>query len=110
MAHSIDPTGPRTKHFITGSSARQRGWKWLCWRKPRRARQTSAPEASGPQSDHAGLALGDVYGNAGPEAGPAAGLGSPEAARGLRVPAWQGNQRLQQGPCFPPEPTWGMES
>lgn len=110
MAHLIDPTGPRAKHFITGSSARQRGWKWLCWRKPRRARQTSAPEASGPQSDHAGLALGDVYGNAGPEAGPAAGLGSPEAARGLRVPAWQGNQRLQRGPCFPPEPTWGMES
>lgn len=100
-------TSPRAKHFITGSPARQRGWKWPCWRKPRRASQTSALEASGPWPDHAELARWGVYGNVGPEASPAAGLGSPEAPPGSECQLGRGHQRLQLRPCFPPPSTWG---
>lgn len=106
MPHPSSPTSPTSatsptaKHFITGSPARQRGWRWPCWRKPRRASQTSALEASGPWTDHAGLAHWGVYGNVGPEAGPAAGLASLEAPPGLRVPAWQGTSKAAAEALF----------
>lgn len=47
------------------------------------------PQGRQPTDGHVGLAHWGVYGNTGPEASAAAGLGSPEAPPGLKVPAWQ---------------------
>lgn len=104
------PPVPQRKHFITGSPARRRGWKWPRERKPHRVSQTSALEASSPRTGHVGLAHWGVYGNTGPEAGPAAGLGSPEAPPDLKVPAWQETSKAAAEALFSSPPTWGVES
>lgn len=103
------PHQPQRKHFITGSPARQRGWKWPCERKPHRVSQTLVPEANSPRTGHVGLARWRVYGNTGPEAGPAAGLGSPEAPPGLKVPAYGETAKAAAEALFSSWHTWGVE-